>query len=73
MDFTFIRGLGNESTAIFESDNYYNEYRWEKLRGLDEVHPLVVLKQIGDAIAAFTLILLPFSFAWARFILTGGL
>ncbi|HNW68783.1 MAG TPA: hypothetical protein PKI01_00145 [Bacteroidales bacterium] len=49
MDFTFIRGLGNESTAIFESDNYYNEYRWEKLRGLDEVHPLVVLKQIGDA------------------------
>ena len=28
---------------------------------------------IGDAIAAFTLILLPFSFAWARFILTGGL
>ncbi|HOY30317.1 MAG TPA: hypothetical protein PKW80_00415 [Bacteroidales bacterium] len=48
MDFTFIRGLGNESTATFESDNYYNEFRWEKLRGLDEVHPLVVLKHIAD-------------------------
>lgn len=32
-----------------------------------------IAQLIGDAIAAFTLILLPFSFAWARFILTGGL
>ncbi len=49
MDFTFIRGLGSESNAIFESDNYYNEFRWEKLRGIEEMHPLVVLKQISDA------------------------
>ncbi|HPB25840.1 MAG TPA: hypothetical protein PLB59_04695 [Bacteroidales bacterium] len=49
MDFTFIRGLGSESNAIFESDNYYNEFRWEKLRGMEEIHPLVELKQIADA------------------------
>ena len=49
IDFTFIKGSNSESNAVFESDNYYNELRWEKLRGLDEVHPLVVLKQIGDA------------------------
>jgi hypothetical protein len=28
---------------------------------------------LGDAIAAFALILLPFAMAWARFILTGTL
>lgn len=28
---------------------------------------------IGDAIGASTIILLPFAFAWARFIITGSL
>lgn len=28
---------------------------------------------LGDAVAAFALILLPFAMAWARFILTGNL
>lgn len=48
IDFTHIRGAESESNAVFESDNYYNELRWEKLRGMDEVHPLVLLKQIAD-------------------------
>ena len=48
IDFTFVKGLTSESTAIFESDNYYNEYRWEKLRGMDDTHPLIILKRIAD-------------------------
>ncbi len=49
LDFTFIKGITSESAANFESDNYYSEYRWEKLRGLDDTHPLIELKRIADA------------------------
>ena len=50
IDFTYLKGSGSESTALFESDNYYSEFRWEKLKGMEDIHPLLQLKQIGDEV-----------------------
>ena len=55
IEFGFLKGTTNASPALFESDNYYSEFRWEKLRGLDDVHPLVVLKKLADQTGSKTL------------------
>ena len=55
IDLGFIKGSSNESNAVFESDNYYSEFRWERLRGLDEIHPLIVLKKLADKTGSKTL------------------
>lgn len=49
IDFTMIKGSGTESYGVFESDNYYSEFRYEKLKGIEEVHPLYVLRDCATA------------------------
>ncbi len=48
IDFQMIRGPGSESDAMFESVNYYSEGRFEKIRGLDDIHPLQTLKNFAN-------------------------
>ncbi len=47
IDLEMLRGSGSESAAMFESDNYYSEFRYEKLKGLEEVHPLYWLRDLA--------------------------
>jgi hypothetical protein len=49
IDLQMMKGPGNESVATFESDDYYSEFRYEKLRGLEEVHPLYWLRDLAVA------------------------
>lgn len=49
IDMEMLKGSGSESYAMFESDNYYSEFRYEKLKGLEEVHPLYILRDIAVA------------------------
>lgn len=42
-----ISGAG-ESKALFESSNYFRRYKFLKLQGLSESHPLFALKQYGE-------------------------
>jgi hypothetical protein len=44
-----LKGAGSESSAMFESDDYYSEFRYEKLKGMEEVHPLYLLRDIAVA------------------------
>lgn len=48
IDFQMIRGPGSSSDALFESANYYSEGRIEKIRGIDEMHPLQALKNYAN-------------------------
>ncbi|NTW32594.1 MAG: hypothetical protein HGB12_08225, partial [Bacteroidetes bacterium] len=45
IEMKMIKGVGNESEAMFESSNYYSELRYYKLLGIDETHPLMDLKK----------------------------
>lgn len=44
IDFRMIIGPGSEGNATFTSNNYYSDYEYEKIRGIDDMHPLVALK-----------------------------
>ncbi|MBU0489812.1 MAG: hypothetical protein KKD31_17870 [Bacteroidetes bacterium] len=52
MDFSMFRGISNTSEALFESMNFYDETRYEKLRGMDAKHPLEALKDYSDLIGS---------------------
>lgn len=47
VDFTMIKGPGLESSAQFESGNYYRESRYLKLQGIDEINPLDIVFQFS--------------------------
>ena len=41
--------LGNtDRSALFESKDYYRAYRYDELYGLDNRHPLVILKKCSE-------------------------
>ena len=43
MDFKMMKG-STDSKAVFESENYFSQYRYEKLQGMDEKNPLSIIK-----------------------------
>jgi hypothetical protein len=43
MSMEMIRGLNKTSEAVFESMDYYSEYRLDKLQGIDEVNPVNIV------------------------------
>jgi hypothetical protein len=47
VDFGFLAG-NHQGNAYFESENFYTQERMDKLRGLDEVNPLVKIKKFFD-------------------------
>jgi hypothetical protein len=46
MELEKVRGINQEGKATFESNNYYSEYRFERLKGIDETNPLVIIKNV---------------------------
>lgn len=38
---------GNDSEASFESEHYYDEYRYDRIRGTADVNPLKILKDMS--------------------------
>ncbi len=38
--FEMIKGLSSENTAYFESDNFYSDYEYYRLQGIDPINPL---------------------------------
>ncbi len=48
INFSMIRGPGSSSDALFESANYYSDGRFEKIRALDDLHPLQALKNYAN-------------------------
>lgn len=48
ISFEMIRGISHESKAEFESDKFYSAFEYYKLQGIDETHPLIVLKKYGE-------------------------
>ncbi|MFH0761054.1 MAG: hypothetical protein V2A67_06090 [Bacteroidota bacterium] len=48
INFEAMRGPGTASKAVFESSNYYSLDRYEKLKGIDELNPLQVIKNFTD-------------------------
>lgn len=43
IDLRMIKGMGSLSEALFESNNYFSQYRWEKIQALDDINPLAVI------------------------------
>lgn len=43
IDLRMIKGMGSESNALFESTNYYSQYRYDKIQALDDINPLAVI------------------------------
>jgi hypothetical protein len=58
IEFRMIIGPGYEGSATFTSANYYSQFQFEKVRGIDEVHPLIALRnfaqQMGTRIFSVT-------------------
>jgi len=48
ISFEVIRGLSPESRAGFESDRYYSAFEYYKLQGIDETHPLILVKRYAE-------------------------
>ncbi|MBI2967921.1 MAG: hypothetical protein HYY40_08925 [Bacteroidetes bacterium] len=47
MEMGSLHAVSGESKAGFESSNYYRENRYVELMGMDEVHPLVEIKEFN--------------------------
>lgn len=43
-------GLTPESEAFFESADYYSELRYHRLQGIDEIHPLIRIRDYSNRI-----------------------
>ena len=50
IDLRMIQGVGSVSEATFESNNYYSEYRYDRIQGMDRVHPLVVVRNYATSV-----------------------
>lgn len=61
IDFKMIIGPGASGEAMFESANYFSESRFEKLRGIDEVHPLVGLRDYSRSINSMSFTVLEYA------------
>ena len=48
IEFSTIRGPSNNSFATIESTSYYSDFRWYKIKGIDDVSPLYRIKQYTD-------------------------
>jgi len=48
LKFEMMKRLTKESQAIFESSSYYSLNRYERLKGMDEVNPLNLIKQFSE-------------------------
>ncbi len=48
INFEMTKGISKESKAVFESSSYYSLHRYEKLRGIDDVNPLNLIKYFTD-------------------------
>ncbi len=44
ISFQMMKGPKKESKAVFESSSYYSDNRFERLRGIDDVNPLNLIK-----------------------------
>jgi len=44
MNFEIAKGLKTDGQATFESTDYYSEYRFDRIKGIDQNHPLVIIK-----------------------------
>ena len=47
IDMKMIKGVGSESQALYESDNYYSADRYYKIQGIDETNPLSDLRKFA--------------------------
>lgn len=43
IEFKFLPGTGGTNTAVFESDNFFEQYRIDKLRGFARINPMHTL------------------------------
>ncbi|MFZ4562697.1 MAG: hypothetical protein ACOYNU_04895 [Bacteroidales bacterium] len=48
INFEMMKGPTKESKAVFESSSYYSLHRYEKLKGIDEINPLNLIKYFTD-------------------------
>jgi len=48
INFEMMKGPTKESKAVFESSSYYSLHRYERLRGIDEINPLNLIKQYTE-------------------------
>ncbi|MBC8146433.1 MAG: hypothetical protein H8E98_00435, partial [Bacteroidetes bacterium] len=44
IDLRMVQGAGGVSEATFESNNYYSQYRYDRIQAMDQVNPLVVVE-----------------------------
>jgi hypothetical protein len=48
IEFRMIMGPGAEGNANFKSANYYSQFEFDKVRGIDDTHPLIVMRNCAD-------------------------
>ena len=48
IEFRMIIGPGAEGDAKFTSVNYYSQFEFDRVRGIDEVHPLIALRNCAE-------------------------
>jgi hypothetical protein len=48
VSFQAMKGLSKEGKAVFESSSYYSMPRYEKLQGIDEQNPLMIIKRYTE-------------------------
>lgn len=48
IDFAMIKGGTGENEVLFESNDFYDLGRFDRMQGMDEIHPLQSLKDYSD-------------------------
>ena len=48
MNFEMMKGPNQEGRAVFESSNYFDLQRYNKLQGIDEFNPLYLLRKFSE-------------------------
>jgi hypothetical protein len=43
MDFEDVKGIRTKSEALFESSDYFSAYRFDKLQGIDDINPAMLV------------------------------
>lgn len=55
--FEMLRGMNTKGSAIFESDNFYSEERFNQLQGIDEINPINVIYSYTEKYKVTTFLL----------------
>jgi hypothetical protein len=61
IEFSMVMGPGAEGNAKFTSASYYSQFEFDKVRGIDDVHPLIALRNCAQQVGSRVITVMDFA------------